>query len=219
VRVVKVKDIINRVVEVREFIDYLHVTGGEPTLWPNELKTLFYLAKLNDIMVSLDTNGSNPEVVKSLIAKELIDHVALDVKAPLSDPEKYAEVVGIPLNDFLKRGYIDRISKTLELVLEELPEIELRIPFVPLLHEEVTVLNTIKELIELTDCVRKSRKGVKIVLQQFVPSETVLSEKFKTLQRTPLETLNRVARAAIERFGLEGIYVRSLEKGVELLRR
>lgn len=215
VRTVKAEDIIDRVIEVREFIDYLHVTGGEPTLWSEELKALFHLAKLNGIMVSLDTNGSNPEVVKSLIIEGLIDHVALDLKAPLSNPKKYAEVVGIPLDNFSKREYISRINRTLKLILKELPEVELRIPYIPTLHNNDIVLNTIKEAVRLMNCIRKSHNGVKIVLQQFVPSETVLSDKFKCLQRTPLETLHQVASIAIRRFNLNRIYIRSLEKGVE----
>jgi len=213
----KVEDIINKVLEVRDFIDYFHVTGGEPTLQSKGLRALFRLAKMNDIMVSLDTNGSNPEVVSNLIKRGLIDHLALDVKAPLSDPKKYAEVTGIMLDEFLKRDYINRVVRTLKLALRKLSQVELRIPFIPTLHDEHTILKTIEEVVELINHNRGNTSGVNLVIQQFVPSDTVLSDRFKYVQRTPLKILHRVAKIAIEHYRLDRIYLRSIERGVELI--
>ena len=67
------------------FLDALVISGGEPTLHsdlPN------FISKVRDmgLMVKLDTNGSRPDVLGSLLAENLLDYVAMDIKAPL---EKY----------------------------------------------------------------------------------------------------------------------------------
>ena len=113
--------------------------------------------------------------------------------------------------------YADKVLKTLELALRELPKIELRVPVVPTLHDKNTILEIIKEIDDIVKCNREKYEGVKVVLQQFVPSETVLSEKFRKIQRTPLAVLHQIAREAIRKFRLNEIYVRSIERGVEII--
>lgn len=66
------------------------ISGGEPTLqkdldeFISKIKTLGYTVKL-------DTNGSNPNVLKKLIDKSLIDYIAMDIK---NSPEKYSMTCG-----------------------------------------------------------------------------------------------------------------------------
>ena len=62
------------------------VSGGEPTLQP-DLEAFVASVKALGYMVKLDTNGTNPEVVKSLCEKGYIDYVAMDIKANI---EKYS---------------------------------------------------------------------------------------------------------------------------------
>lgn len=69
-------------------LDAVVVTGGEPTLQPGlmdfirRIKALGYLCKL-------DTNGSRPAVVRSLLNENLLNYVALDVKAPWASYREY----------------------------------------------------------------------------------------------------------------------------------
>jgi pyruvate formate lyase activating enzyme len=68
------------------------ITGGEPTIhedlasFAGRIRSLGYALKL-------DTNGSNPGMLENLLAENLLDCVALDVKAPL---RRYAEVTRAP---------------------------------------------------------------------------------------------------------------------------
>ena len=86
--------------------------GGEPTLHPdlpefcNKIKDLGFLIKL-------DTNGSNPKMLKKLIDQKLIDYVAMDIKLP---KQRYAALFaggGITADDIeesvkiLKNSEID----------------------------------------------------------------------------------------------------------------
>ncbi len=58
------------------------VSGGEPTLQQN-LEPFIERVRSLGYLVKLDTNGSKPQVLQSLLSKNLLDYVAMDIKAPL----------------------------------------------------------------------------------------------------------------------------------------
>ncbi|MCR5184475.1 MAG: anaerobic ribonucleoside-triphosphate reductase activating protein [Bacilli bacterium] len=72
-------------------IDAVVFTGGEPTLEP-ELKNHIKQVKELGFLVKLDTNGTNPEILKDLIESKLIDYVAMDIKNNL---KKYPLTTGV----------------------------------------------------------------------------------------------------------------------------
>ncbi|NLB64670.1 MAG: anaerobic ribonucleoside-triphosphate reductase activating protein [Fibrobacter sp.] len=60
------------------------ITGGEPCVHatlPNLLQSL----KNAGFKVKLDTNGTNPALLEQILADNLVDYVAMDVKGPLDD--------------------------------------------------------------------------------------------------------------------------------------
>ena len=67
------------------------ISGGEPTLHP-DLPALIGEIKSRGFEVKLDTNGTNPEMLSSLIADGLVDYVAMDIK---NSPDKYAQTAGL----------------------------------------------------------------------------------------------------------------------------
>ncbi len=78
------------------WMDGIVVSGGEPTIHP-ELPALLDTIKSHGLGVKLDTNGSRPDVVREVILQGLVDHLAMDVKAPL-EPELYARMAGVPID-------------------------------------------------------------------------------------------------------------------------
>ena len=62
----------------------LVVSGGEPTL-QDGLASFLEQAKGLGFAVKLDTNGTRPDVVERLLARGLVDHLAVDVKATPED--------------------------------------------------------------------------------------------------------------------------------------
>lgn len=72
-----------------DLLDGVVITGGEPCLQP-DLENFCRKAKALGYKVKLDTNGSYPDVVRRLLEAELLDHVAVDVKAA---PEEYAPLL------------------------------------------------------------------------------------------------------------------------------
>jgi len=57
------------------------VTGGEPTVQPDLPLFLLRLRGMG-LRVKLDTNGSNPGMLSQILLEDLVDYVAMDVKAP-----------------------------------------------------------------------------------------------------------------------------------------
>ena len=84
-----------------EILDYLNkrkgmldavvITGGEPTLMPDLKEKLYEIKKLG-YKIKLDTNGTNPDIVKELVDLKLIDYVAMDIK---NSYEGYSKTVGL----------------------------------------------------------------------------------------------------------------------------
>ena len=71
-------------------LDGVAVTGGEPLLRP-DLPPLLRAVKDLGYAVKLDTNGSHPAALRSLVEEGLVDYVAMDIK---NSPERYRETCG-----------------------------------------------------------------------------------------------------------------------------
>ncbi|MBU0456470.1 MAG: anaerobic ribonucleoside-triphosphate reductase activating protein [Pseudomonadota bacterium] len=69
--------------EKREKLDGLVITGGEPTIQP-DLAMFIQRVKAMGYKIKLDTNGSHPGVLKTLLDQSLLDFIAMDIKAPFS---------------------------------------------------------------------------------------------------------------------------------------
>lgn len=70
-------------------LDGVVVTGGEPTIHNDLARFIGEIKKLG-FCVKLDTNGSNPLLLRALLDLQLLDFIAMDVKAPLSKYELLA---------------------------------------------------------------------------------------------------------------------------------
>lgn len=90
-------------------LDAVVVSGGEPTL-QKDLSEFFEKLKELGFLTKLDTNGSSPKILEYLIKEELLDYVAMDIKAPI---EKYKEIarINIDTNNILKSIEILKNSK------------------------------------------------------------------------------------------------------------
>lgn len=84
------------------------VSGGEPTLHEDlpsfmaDLKAMGYATKL-------DTNGTRPDMLKSLLDAKLLDYIAMDIKAPL---EKYSLITGVDFNPEVLKQSMDLIRQS-----------------------------------------------------------------------------------------------------------
>ncbi|MGZ4920618.1 MAG: anaerobic ribonucleoside-triphosphate reductase activating protein [Halobacteriota archaeon] len=124
---VAVDELLSEIRRNKEFINALIFSGGEPTLHPVALKILAAEAKHQGLQVGIETNGSFPKVLETMISMELLDGLFIDVKAPLINTEKYTQITGVNI----KEDCIRRIRKAISVghrafIRHALTELELR---------------------------------------------------------------------------------------------
>ncbi len=198
---VGVEVIEERIRENRMLLDALGVTGGEPTLQPEALKEVYELARRWDLKTLLDTNGSRPRVIESLLSQGLVDHVALDIKAPLN-PGDYCRVIG--LRDC--RRVVEAVERSLEVCVDYGVSLEIRTTVAPGLSDGEDFIREIARTI-------KGKYKV-YFLQQFNPLTDVLDPELKERGFTSRETLLHLAQVAVVE-GLTEVYIKTQEKGLE----
>ena len=122
------------------FAEAIVISGGEPTLQPDDLKELCKIAKKEGFSVKLDTNGTNIEVVKDLIDNKLIDYIAVDVKCAF---EKYKSITNYDGEEIRKN-----IPELINYCKKNNVFIECRTTFIPDLMDEndiIEISNTVKD--------------------------------------------------------------------------
>ncbi|MCA9357468.1 anaerobic ribonucleoside-triphosphate reductase activating protein [Candidatus Nomurabacteria bacterium] len=100
-------------IDVEEFFSFLKkrvglldgvtVTGGEPTVHTDLLQFIGRIKELG-FKVKLDSNGTNPDMLKEAVAANLIDYIAMDIKSPLA---RYSETVARPTDVASIKASID----------------------------------------------------------------------------------------------------------------
>lgn len=163
----------------------LVIGGGEPTL---NAETPEFLAEVKalDLCTGLETNGTNPDMIAGLLKEDLVDYIAMDVKAPLAW-EAYRRAAGLNEGN---RGWIEKIRATLELLKTAKAEIELRCTLVPKIHNREDLLNLARQL----------QGHRRFVLQQFVP-ERALDPLYRDEAPFNAETLRELRSQIADLFG------------------
>jgi pyruvate formate lyase activating enzyme len=100
------EEVLHYLEKRRGAIEGVVITGGEPAIQP-DLKDFIFKIKAMGYLVKLDTNGTNPMVLKELLDAKLLDFVAMDVKASF---EKYEAICRAPVN-------IDNIKASMRLIV------------------------------------------------------------------------------------------------------
>lgn len=100
------------------------ISGGEPTL-QRELETFLRELRTLPYKIKLDTNGYQPDVLRTLIQQNLVDYVAMDIK---NIPENYAETCGLSKID------INHIRESIQILRESDVPHEFRTTLVRELH-------------------------------------------------------------------------------------
>lgn len=135
-------------------LDGVAITGGEPTLH-KELPELLSKIKALGYKIKLDTNGTNPEMLKELIERGLVDRVAMDIK---NSPSAYAETIGV------KNFDMSPIERSKDMLLQGDVDYEFRTTVVKGIHTRESLIDAAKWI-----------KGAKeYYLQQFKDSGNLI---------------------------------------------
>jgi len=171
---IPLEDVIKRLHSFRDWIDGICITGGEPTL-ERDLPQLIRELKGQGFSVKLDTNGSNPHVLETLMEATAIDFVSMDVKAPL-EPFSYRRSIGRPID-------LDLILESIELLKRGDVEYEFRMTVVPGLHTEEDIKRLGEQL----------RAGRRFILQNF-NSENPLDPSLRNIPPYDPKVLKAIER-------------------------
>ncbi|MDD6061253.1 MAG: anaerobic ribonucleoside-triphosphate reductase activating protein [Oscillospiraceae bacterium] len=106
-------------------LDGVAITGGEPLL-TEEIVPFIEKIKALGYAVKLDTNGSHPARLETLVRRGLVDYVAMDIK---NSPEKYALTCGLKAMD------LDKIRQSVRFLKQGLVPYEFRTTVVEEFHE------------------------------------------------------------------------------------
>lgn len=178
------KDIIEYLNKRKGLIDAVVFSGGEPTLMP-DLKEKIQEVKSLGFEIKLDTNGTNPEIVKDLINNKLLDYVAMDIK---NEPVLYGMTCG---NDAVK---LDKIKETIQLLMNSGVNYEFRTTLVKEFHQNANF-----------DEIGKMISGArKIYLQKFVEREGCISHGLHEIPIEKAQEYLEVLKPYVEKAELRG---------------
>lgn len=177
-------EILDYLKKRKGILEGLCITGGEPTLNPDLPE---FIGKVKEIgySVKVDTNGTNPEMVKLLVKEGLADYFAIDIK---NDRENYAEIIGFKTFDTLK------VEKTVEFLLSGKVGYEFRTTLIAEYHSAEN-MRRIAEWIKGAD---------KYFLQKFKSGDNCISQNLSPVLKERAEEFAEIVRPFVKSVNLRG---------------
>jgi len=173
------KEVFDYLQQKKRWIDGVCITGGEPTIH-DELPEFISEIKKKGLLVKLDTNGSNPHMLKELLCKRLVDYVAMDIKNVL---EKYDDVAGLKVEK-------SKIQKSIQLIRESCVDYEFRTTVIPGIIGK-------KEIFLIGKWLKGSKR---FVIQNFRGTMPLVDNKMQKIKPYPKEELEEMKKIASEYF-------------------
>lgn len=173
------EDVFSFLEKRKNVLQAIVISGGEPSLHAEEL--IEFLRKIREAFnfkIKLDSNGTNPELLSTLLEEGLIDYVAMDIKAPYT---KYHEVTGVLTN-------VNKIKESVMIIKSSGIDYEFR----------TTVCNELLDKENIETIINAIKPFKRYYLQNYKEAENVLAgrENF-----TPVTFLD-------EFIGVENVYIR-----------
>ena len=166
-------------------LDGVCVTGGEPLLQPG-LEDFLERVHALGLSVKLDTNGTFPKRLRSLVEAGLVDYVAMDVK---NSPERYAETAGVSDFDF------SAVRESINFLLTGSVDYEFRTTVVKGLHDA-----------ESLRAAASSIKGAKrYFLQKFVDSGELIEDGFSAFSNQEMKEFLNIVSPYVQSAALRGV--------------
>lgn len=154
----------------RNWINNIVVTGGEPLLH-KDIYSLIGRLKQEGLAIKLDTNGSFPSVLKGLVNDGLVDYIAMDMKGPV---EQYQRWTGVDIETA-------KIRESIDFILEGTVEYEFRMTVVPFLHTEKDIYRAAEEI----------REAKRFYIQEFRPVNT-LDPSYEHIRPFPADKISAI---------------------------
>ena len=177
--------IISYLEKRRGVLDGLAITGGEPLL-QKDIRAFIERVRHLGYKVKLDTNGCYPDKLKDLVARNLVDYVAVDVK---NSKERYAETVGVP-------GFsLEPVEETVSFLKKGLVPYEFRTTVVDEFH-------TLEDILKIGEWIDGADAWF---LQNFVDSGNLIGEDLHAAPRELLFAMREEGRKYVRKCELRGV--------------
>lgn len=148
-------------------LDAVVITGGEPTLHKDLVDKITKIKELG-FLIKLDTNGTNPEMIKELVDFKLIDYIAMDLKNCF---DKYPLTAGRNID-------LNKIKQSINYLMED------HIPY----EFRTTIVKELHSLDDMKKMANEINGASKIRLQLFKDSETCIKRGLHPIDKeTALE--------------------------------
>lgn len=174
------KDILPKLLERKDFVNHVIISGGECTIHP-EFEKIVNVLYENGFKIGIHTNGYSPKILEKIISK--IDFIGMDIK---NDLDNYNEITQ-------KQIDINKIKESIKIIIDSGVNYEFRTTVYP---KYITNENIIKiaEYLKSVGC-------KKYVLQNYFDyNKSVIpyaSEKLKDMQKECSEILPTTIRGII----------------------
>ena len=147
-------EVFNHLKKRHGILDGVAISGGEPLL-QGDIEEFLKKIKELGYSIKLDTNGSFPDKLKSIIDNGLCDYVAMDIK---NSKERYNETVGIDKFD------ISLMEKSVEILMNSDVQFEFRTTVTKNFH-------TVEDIEKIGEWIKGTEK---YYLQNFVDSGNLI---------------------------------------------
>lgn len=181
------EEIFSHLNKRKNILNGVCITGGEPTL-QSELPEFIRKVKTLNLLVKLDTNGTNPAMLSSLLNEGLLDYVAMDIKHCKS---KYNDVACMNPID------LQSIEDSVEILKNSSIDYEFRTTVTRELHK-------MEDFQEIGKWIEGSKA---YYLQPYKESEQVISKIFTTYTASEFDEIVNI----LNNYNIGNIKVRALD--------
>lgn len=165
-------------------IDGVCITGGEPLLHKDIVP---FMEKIHSMgfLVKLDTNGSFPDRLKSVVEAGHVDYVAMDIK---NTPEKYALSAGISTD-------AEAVFESIRFLMESGVDYEFRTTVVKELH-------TLNDILQIAKHINGAKR---YYLQHFKDSGELIEGGYSAHSTETMKEMLELVKPYVEISGIRGM--------------
>jgi pyruvate formate lyase activating enzyme len=164
-------EVLSFLMSRKNLLEAVCLTGGEMTM-QKDLPEFIKKIKAMGFFVKLDTNGTNPEMLKRLLKEKLLDYIAMDIKAPWP---KYESVVNRKID-------LEKLKKSVKIIIASGLPHEFRSTVLPRLH-------SVKDIMDMA----KQVSGADAYfLQQFKPAPRLVNGEFVAEKKYTIKQLEEI---------------------------
>ena len=181
------EEVFDYLTKRKGLVDAVCITGGEPTMQKG-LKEFILRVRALGYRVKMDTNGTNPTLLRELLSEGLLDYVAMDIKSDFDGG--YEDVTGVS-----NQKLLERVKESIEILKNLAPDYEFRTTAIAEFHSDAN-FEKIAEIV---------RGAKRFFIQKFKDGENNLTQGL--LHELPKEEAERflsIVSKGVSFVGLRG---------------